>query len=150
MKNLFNISLALVVGFSLFGCAKLYKPSNHSESSYASVMKINTRYACDVQKNGVNKVLALAEKYNPIDIKKGIEFMRFDVPTSEYIRATKQAVKDGSKTVQVFTRKGKKGGKFTVAFAAYRSCAFAVEALKQHIQAQTTWKLAAPGYGLKY
>ena len=150
MKNLFNISLALVVGFSLFGCAKLYNPSNQSESPYASVMKLHVRDACNVQKNGVNKVLALAQTYNPVDIKEGIEFMRFGVPTSEYIRATKQAIKDGSKTVQVYTRKGKKGGKFTVAFAAWRSCAFAVAALQQKVEAKSTWKLAMPGTGFKY
>lgn len=150
MKNLFNISIALVVGFSLFGCAKLFKPSSQTESPYVSVMKLNTRYACNVQKNGVNKVLALAEKYNPIDIQEGVEFMRFGVPTSEYIRATKQAIKDGSKTVQVYTRKGKKGGKFTVDYAAWRACAFAIAALQQKVQAKSTWKLAEPGVGFKY
>ncbi len=150
MKNLFNITIIAVVGFSLFGCAKLNKPSNSSISIYKSVMKLHVRDACNVKKHGVNQVLALAEKYNPVAVKDGVEFMRFGVTTSEYIHATKRAIKNGSKSAHLVTIKGKSGGVMPVAFTAWRSCAFAISALKQEQSVKKTWKLAVPGGGFKY
>lgn len=151
MKNLFSVTIALVVGFSLVGCSELAKPSaSSSQSVYKSVMKLDVRTACNVKKNGVKKVLALAEMYNPTAVEDNIEFMRFGVTTSEYIDATKKAIKDGSNIVHLVDTKGKKAGDVTVAFAAWRSCAFAISPLKQKVEAKSTWRLSVPGDGFKY
>jgi uncharacterized protein YnzC (UPF0291/DUF896 family) len=150
MKNIFSVTIALVVGFSLFGCSELGKPSASSQSVYKNVMKIDVRTACNVQKNGVEKVLALAEEYNPTAVKDGVEFKRLGMTTSQYIDATKKALKDGSKTIDIVDKEGKKVGEESVAFGAWRSCAFAVSALKQKVEAKSTWRLAVPGDGFKY
>ena len=121
--------------------------------TYASdIMKIDIKSACDVKKNGVEKVLALAKKYNPEAVKKGIEFKRLGVRNSVAIKAIEKALKDKKKEVVVeVKKKGKvKKQKFPLDFAVTRACKFAIAALQYDEEAKKTYRLAIPGDGFKY
>jgi len=116
------------------------------------IMKIDTKAVCDVKKNGVDKVLALAEKYNPMAVKKGVEFKRLGVKNSTAIKAIKAAIKAKKKEVVVeVKKKGKvKKQKFALDYAATRACKFAIVALQYDKEAETTYRAAIPGDGYKF
>jgi hypothetical protein len=147
MKNISSIAIATVLGFSLFGCSQ---PQPSAQQLRQSAAKLNVEDVCNVQKHGVQSVLAIAEKYNPIAIQDGVEFKRLGMTTAQYIAGTKEALKDGSKTVTLMNGKKKTKEKVSVEFAAWRSCAFSVSALRQEVDAKKTWRLAVPGDGFKY
>ena len=114
--------------------------------------KLDVKKVCDVKANGLDKVLAVAKKFNPEAIKLDIEFKRLGIKNREYIKALEAAVKAKSKeTVIKYKKKGKeKTKKFPTDYAAWRSCTFAVRALQLHEEGKKTWKLAVPGDGFKY
>ncbi len=116
------------------------------------IMKINEKEACDVKKNGVEKVLALAKKYNPIAIKKGVEFKRLGVRNEVAIKAIEKAIKEKKKEVVVeIKKKGKvKTQKFPLDYAATRACKFAIVALQYDEESKNTYRADIPGDGYKY
>jgi len=121
-------------------------------SGYANdITKLNVREVCNVEKNGIDKVLNLAVKYNPIAVKKGLEFKRLGMTNTQYIAAIKDALKTNKKTITLLDKKGKKTkNKLSIENATSRACKFAISALTQDIEAQSSWKLAVPGTGYKY
>lgn len=139
MKKLLKVTLAVSVAFSL---------SSFLQAS--EVSKLDVKKTCDVKANGINKVIANADKYNAIAKKQGLEFMRLGMKTSQYISGAKAAVKSGSKTVDVLDKKKKKTGTVSTDYAAWRACSFAIRALQQGEEAKKTWALAVPGSGFKY
>jgi len=145
MKKLYTLAVSSTIVIALSGCASgLSTPSKAK-----SVMDIDTKTACSIEKNGLENVLALAKKYNPIAVKHKVEFMRFGVSTTKYIKGVDTALKTNSKTVSVIGKK-KKVQKFDINYATERACRFAISALKQEKEAQSTWRLAVPGDGFKY
>ncbi len=114
--------------------------------------KLDVKKVCDVKANGAAKVLAVAEKFNPEAVKLGVEFKRLGITNRNYIKYTKEAIKQKKKEVVIkYTEKKKeKTKKFPVDFAAWRACTFAVRALQQVKEAEKTWRLAVPGDGFKY
>ena len=114
--------------------------------------KLDVKKACDVKANGLKKVLATAEKYNPEAVKLGVEFKRLGITNTVYIKELKKAVAKKSKKVTLhFKSKGKKKQKtFATDYAAWRSCTFAVRSLQQIQEAQKSYKMAIPGEGFKF
>jgi len=115
-------------------------------------VKLDVKKVCDVKANGLEKVIAVAEKYNPEAIKLGVEFKRLGIKNREYIKYTKEAIKAKKKeTVIKYKKKGKEQTKkFATDFAAWRACTFAVRSLQLHAESQKTWRMAVPGDGFKY
>lgn len=111
--------------------------------------KLDVKKVCDVKANGIDAVLATAAKYNPEAVKLGLEFKRLGVTNSNYIKTTTAAAKAKKKEVVLeYKKKGKvKKHKMATDFAAWRACSFAVRALQQKVEAETTWMLAMPGEG---
>jgi hypothetical protein len=134
MKNILKISIS--VALLSFGL-------NLSASEDYS--KLDVKKECDVKTNGLDKVIQTAEKYNKIAIEHGVEFMRFGMKNSQYIDASKEAIKSGAKEIELLDEKAKPTGeKVSIEFATWRACSFAISALTQEAQAKKTWKLASP------
>ncbi len=116
------------------------------------VSKIDVAKICDVNSNGLVKVLNIAKKYNPEAIKLGVEFKRLGIRNELYIKALEKSIKNKDKiTVVKYKAKGKeKSKKFDTNFLTHRACTFAVRALQQVNEAKKTWRLAVPGDGFKY
>lgn len=114
--------------------------------------KIEIKEVCSVEKNGINKVLDNAKKYNSSAIKEKVEFRRLNVNNSDLIISVEEALKSGAKEVNPMHFKGKKRSKTKLAvdYAAWRACSFGLRALQQKEEAKTTWRLAVPGDGFKY
>ena len=114
--------------------------------------KLDVKKVCDVKANGLDKVLAVAEKYNPEAVKLGVEFKRLGITNTVYIKELKGAVKAKKPEVTLhYKSKGKEKKKsFKTDYAAWRACTFAVRSLQQVKEAQTTYKMAIPGDGYKF
>ncbi len=136
--------LALLLAFSTMA---MY--SFASEDLMKEVNKIDVKDACNVQKRGIEKVLETAQKYNPLGVKMGLEFMRHKVTTSEYIDAVKKALKEHKKEVS-FQKGEDQKQVFSVEFAAERACKFAVRALQQVKEAEESYRYAIPGDKFTY
>ena len=77
--------------------------------------------------------------------------MRFGMKNSQYIDASKEAIKSGAKEIELVDEKAKPTGeKVSIEFATWRACSFAISALTQEAQAKKTWKLASPSDCYKY
>ena len=140
MKNILKISIS--VALLSFGL-------NLSASEDYS--KLDVKKECDVKTNGVEKVIQTAERYNKVAIEHGVEFMRFGMKNSQYIEASKDAIKNNTKEIAIVDDKAKPTGeKVSIEFATWRACSFAISALTQEAQAKKTWKLASPSDGYKY
>ena len=116
----------------------------------SEISKLDVKKECNVEANGVEKVLATATKYNEIAVKNKVEFMRLGMKASQYIEAVDAALKTGAKNIDIVDDKKKKTGEATIEFAAWRACAFAISALTQEEEAKKNWKLASPTDGYKY
>lgn len=116
----------------------------------SEISKLDVKKECNVEANGVEKVLATATKYNEIAIKHNVEFMRLGMKTSQYIEAVDAALKAGAKTIEIVDDKKKKTADATIEYGAWRACTFAISALTQEEEAKKTWKLASPSDGYKY
>lgn len=121
-----------------------------SYANASEVSKLDVKKECNVEANGIEKVLATATKYNEIAVKNKVEFMRLGMKASQYIDAVDAALKSGAKNIDIVDDKKKKTGEATIEFAAWRACAFAISALTQEEEGKTTWKLASPSDGYKY
>ncbi|AXX89164.1 hypothetical protein CKA55_00420 [Arcobacter suis] len=116
----------------------------------SEISKLDVKKECNVEANGVEKVLATASKYNEIAIKHNVEFMRLGMKASQYIEAVDAALKSGAKTIEIVDDKKKKTADATIEYGAWRACTFAISALTQEEEAKKTWKLASPSDGYKY
>ena len=116
----------------------------------SEISKLDVKKECNVEANGVEKVLATATKYNEIAVKHNVEFMRLGMKASQYIEAVDAAIKSGAKTIDIVDDKKKKTGDVAVEYGAWRACSFAISALTQEEEAKKTWKLASPSDGYKY
>ncbi len=114
--------------------------------------KLDVKKVCDVKSNGLEKVLEVAKKYNPVAVEFGVEFKRLGITNSVYIKGLEGAIKAKKPEVTLeYKSKGKKKSKtFKTDYATWRACHFAVRALQQKVEAQKTWRLAVPGDGFKY
>ncbi|WP_292656651.1 hypothetical protein [Nitratifractor sp.] len=114
--------------------------------------KLDVKNVCDVKANGLEKVLAVAEKYNPEAVKLGVEFKRLGIRNSVYIKGLKEAIKAKKPEVTLhYKSKGKEKKKtFKTDYAAWRACTFAVRSLQQVKEAQKTYRMAIPGDGYKF
>jgi len=114
--------------------------------------KLDVKKVCDVKANGLEKVLAVAEKYNPEAVKLGVEFKRLGIRNIVYIKGLKEAIKAKKPEVTLhYKSKGKEKKKtFKTDYAAWRACTFAVRSLQQVKEAQKDYRLAIPGDGYKY
>ncbi|MEM5558866.1 hypothetical protein AAHK07_10095 [Aliarcobacter cryaerophilus] len=140
MKNILKISIS--VALLSFGL---------NLSAAEDYSKLDVKKECDVKTNGLDKVIQAAEKYNKIAIEHGVEFMRFGMKNSQYIDASKEAIKSDAKEIELVDEKTKPTGeKVSIEFATWRACSFAISALTQEAQAKKTWKLASPSDGYKY
>ena len=140
MKNILKISIS--VALLSFGL---------NLSAAEDYSKLDVKKECDVKTNGVEKVIQTAEKYNKVAIEHGVEFMRFGMKNSQYIEASKDAIKNNTKEIEIVDDKAKPTGeKVSIEFATWRACSFAISALTQEAQAKKTWKLASPSDGYKY
>ncbi len=136
MKNLLKITIAALAVCTL------------TTSSYAA----DVQKECNVKANGINSVIAAANKYNAMAKKQGLEFRRLNVNNTDLIKAVEAGIKSGAKEVNPMHFKGKKPSKtkLEINYAAARACSFAISALEQAKEAKNTWRLAIPGDGFKY
>ena len=147
MKKLYTLTLAAGLAFGLTACTGGASAPTKM-ATVADAVKIDVAKTCNAKVNGAQAVLDVAKKFNPLAIEKQVQFMRFGAKTSEYIRATQEAINKGSKTASV--KQKKKTVKFETNYAADRACKFAVRALQQNHEAQTTWHEDVPGDKFKY
>lgn len=144
MNKLYTITLAAAIAAITSGCTG-------GNVNTPDVASLDVKKECSVKAHGVAGVIATAKKYNTIAQNKGLEFRRLGVNNSGYITAVEEALKNGSKTVQLIDIKKKKTkDKFTTAYAAERSCRFAITSLVQDVESNDTWRQAVPGDGYKY
>ena len=116
----------------------------------SEISKLDVKKECNVEANGVEKVLATASKYNEIAIKHNVEFMRLGMKASQYIEAVDAALKSGAKNIDIVDDKKKKTSEAPIEYGAWRACTFAISALTQEEESKKTWKLASPSDGYKY
>jgi hypothetical protein len=116
----------------------------------SDISKLDVKKECNVEANGIEKVIATAAKYNEIAVKNKVEFMRLGMKASQYIEAVEGAIKSGSKNIDIVDDKKKKTSEATAAFGAWRACSFAISALTQEEEAKRTWRESIPGDGYKY
>jgi hypothetical protein len=131
--------LALSAGVALFTAGCMGGPS----------VNFDVKDACSVEKNGIDKVLATAKKYNAIAIEHDVEYRRLDVNNRDLIIAVEEAIKSGAKEVNPLDFKGKPSKtKLATDYAAWRACSFAVSALQQEQEGKNTWRVDIPGDGM--
>ena len=117
----------------------------------SEISNLDVKKECNVEANGIEKVIATAAKYNEMAVKNKIEFMRLGMKASQYIEATQEALKNGAKEIAIVDEKAKPTGEMvSLEFAAWRSCSFAISALTQMEDSKKNWKLASPSDGYKY
>ena len=140
MKNIFKLTaISAVLSLSL------------TSLGAEDFSKLDVKNECDVQSNGVEKVIQTAEKYNKIAKEHKVEFMRLGMKASQYIEATQEALKNGAKEIAIVDEKAKPTGEMvSIEFGAWRSCSFAISALTQEIQSKENWRMASPSDGYKY
>ena len=158
MNKLIKLTLVAAAVFLISGCDN--KTENKAEEKKVekkkemkttpSVANIDVKKECNIESNGIEKVLATASEYNAMAKKQGLEFMRLGMKTTQYIDGANAAVKSGAQTVDIVDKKKKKTGTVSTEYAAWRGCSFAIRALQQAQEAKTTWKLAIPGDGYTY
>ena len=140
MKNIFKLTaISAVLSLSL------------TSLGAEDFSKLDVKKECDVQSNGVEKVIQTAEKYNKIAKEHKVEFMRLGMKASQYIESTQEALKNGAKEIAIVDEKAKPTGEMvSIEFGAWRSCSFAISALTQEIQSKENWRMASPSDGYKY
>ncbi len=182
MKKLYSITIAAGLALALTGCtgtstslatastdkdkdgimdisdqcpntAAGTKVSQDGCKIYTSILDINEKEVCSVDKNGIETVIATAAKYNKTAMANGVEFKRLGMNNSQYISGVNAALKSGAKKVVLLNKKGKPDKKLkpvTVKYAAQRACKFAIAALTQEAEGKKNWRLSVPGDGFKY
>ncbi len=180
MKKLYSITIAAGLALALAGCAgnNASTPSGDRDGDgianisdqcpntvlgtkvskdgckiYPTILELNEKELCSVDKNGIESVIATAAKYNKTAKAHGVEFKRLGMTNTQYIDGVNKALKTGGKMVVLLNKKGKPDKKLkpvTVKYAAERACKFAISALAQEAEGKTNWRLAVPGDGYKY
>ena len=148
MKKIYTLAITSAIALSLAGCA-----GGSGSISPASAAKMDPIKLCNITKdNTIEQVLANAKAYNAVAQKEGVEFRRLGVNNSELIRVVEEAIKTGAKEVDPLDHKKKKSAKTKLEtnYAAERACKFALGALTQKHEAESTYRLAIPGDGYKY
>jgi len=146
MKKIYTLAITSIVAFSLAGCM-----GGSDSLTPVAATKMDQKEVCNIDKLGIDAVLANAKMYNTAAIKEKVEFRRLGVNNSDLIIATEEAIKTNAKTVTPKNFKGKATkDKFPVAYAAHRACTFGLNALQQKHEGKSTWRLAVPGDGFKY
>jgi hypothetical protein len=151
MKKLYNITVATSLAFVMSGCLGI-----GSSITPMSSTKVDVKDVCNVQKHGIENVLDTAKAYNAVAKKKGVEFRRLNVNNSDLIVSVEEALKTGAKQVNPVHFKSKPNKikksktKLKTDYAAWRACSFAIRALQQVHEAESTWRSAVPGDGFKY
>jgi len=175
MKKLYSITIAAGLALALSGCAgnNASTPSGDKDGDgvanisdqcpntlagtkvskdgckiYTSVLDLDVHKVCSVKDNGLESVLAIAKKYNPMAVKHQVEFMRFGASTTAYIKGAEAAIKSGSATANI--KQKKKVVKMDTNYATWRACTFAVTALQQEAESGKNWRESVPGDGFKY
>lgn len=144
MMNKLHISILTGLAVAISGCASTGTPS-------ADYMKMDVEKMCSVKANGIDNVIATAEKYNNIAIQEKVEFRRLGVNNKDLIISVQEAIKSGAKEVNPKDYKGKASKtKLPTAYAAERACKFGISALAFKQEAKSTWRAAVPGDGFKY
>ena len=143
-------SLSLVAILS--GCAGSAGSATPTASKKSEdVLKLDVSKVCNAKVVGVESALNLAKKYNPIAVKKGIEFKRLGMRASQYIKAIDEALKSGKKEIVLLNKKGKPTKKkMNLVDASTRACKFAITALQYNNEAKTTYHYAVPGDKFSY
>ena len=148
MKKIYSIVTILGLGAAL----SISASAEEVTPVVAEAAKLDVKKVCDVKANGLEKVLAVAEKYNPEAVKLGVEFKRLGITNSVYIKELKGAIKAKKPEVTLhYKSKGKEKKKtFKTDYAAWRACTFAVRSLQQIAENEKTWRMAVPGDGYKF
>ena len=178
MKKLYSITIAASLALALAGCTGNgpSTPSGDKDGDgvanisdqcpntvmgtkvsadgckiYTSILDLTVKDMCNVKNNGIDTVLATADKYNAIAKKHGVEYRRLGMTAQQYIDGAKAAVKSGSKKVVLLNKKAKPTKKsVSTEYAAWRGCAFAISSLQLEEEGKTNWRAAVPGDGFKY
>lgn len=117
----------------------------------AEAYKLDERNVCNVEKLGIKKVIENAKMYNDAAIAEKVEYRRLDVNNADLIIAVEEAIKSGAKEVNPKDFKGKESKtKLDTNYAAWRACAFGLNALQSKEEAKSTWRAGVPGDGYKY
>jgi len=145
MKRLTTLMVTTGLVGLLTGCTASSQPSIETAT------KIDLNKVCSVEKSGIESVLNTAKEYNAIAQEEGLEFRRLGVNNSALIESVEEAIKTGAKEVNPKDFKGKTSKTvLPTEFGAERACRFAITALTQSVEAESTWRLAVPGDGYKY
>ncbi len=146
MKKIVSLAVTTSLVVLMSGCAQKGANANGAEA----YSKIDVKKECNVEVNGIEKVLATATTYNKVAVEHKVEFMRLGTKTSKLIESVNDSLKKGTKTVDLFDADKKKTGTITNEYGAWRACTFAIRALAQEEEAKLTWKAASPSDGYKY
>lgn len=146
MKKIVSLAITTSLVVLMSGCAQKGVDATKVES----YSKIDVKKECNVETNGIEKVLATATSFNKVAVEHKVEFMRLGTKTSKLIELVNDSLKKGTKTVDLFDADKKKVGTITNEYGAWRACTFAISALAQEEEAKQTWKTASPSDGYKY
>ncbi len=148
MKKLYSLVVVSGLALTITGCGTT---TNKNVVSTPSFETLDEKKLCNIEANGIEKVLETAKKYNKIPKAEGVEFKRLGMTNSQYITGAEEALKTGAKKVVLLNKKGKATkNSVTVSYAVQRACKFAVSALTQKAEGKKTWRLAVPGDGFTY
>ena len=141
-----KLNLALASALITAGLATTLSAVSVEES-----VKLNEKDVCNVEKLGIDKVLANAKEYNEVAKKENVEFRRLGVDNTDLIASVEAAIASGAKDVNPVDFKGQPSKtKLATDYAAWRACAFGLSALQYKQEAKSTWRDAVPGDGFKY
>lgn len=160
MRKLYTTVIASAVALSLAGCtggASNPAPKHgHHALTLEKAATYDEKEKCNVEKYGIEKVIAHAKKYNDLAIKEGVEYRRLNVNNRDLIKAVEEAIASGAKEVNPLHFKSKPNKvkksktKLETNYAAWRACTFGLNALQNKQEAKSTWRAAVPGDGYKY
>lgn len=125
--------------------------STLSAISVEESVKLDEKQVCNVEKLGIEKILANAKEYNEVAKKENVEFRRLGINNTDLIISVEEALASGAKEANPKDFKGNTTNtKFPVDYAAWRACAFGLSALQYKQEAKSTWRDAVLGDGFKY
>jgi hypothetical protein len=152
MKKIITLAVTSSLALFLSGCGATNAPApSAAETKASDAYGLDVSKVCEISAtNSLQDVLGLAKKFNPIGVKNQVEFMRFGMPTSEYITETEKALAAGEKEITLLSKGKPTKNKVTVEYATERACKFAITALQSQHEASAEWKLAVPGDGYTY
>ena len=148
MKKIQTLTIAALTAMTLSSGAFA---KEDTATVLKEAMKVNVATDCLPGKKSVDQLLETAKKFNPTAIELGVQFKRLGMTTAQYIDQIEKAIRTKSKTITLLDKNGKPTkNKMDIDAAAERACKFAVRALQQYVEADTSYKLAIPGEGYQY